>query len=558
MSCIEKVSVLLLLVLANAVVSADVQSEPPLFSLRLRRPHTENDEQWAKTFRIIKENRGAVDEVWFSTGVGFPAVEWHEEHAKRLARYAKQLRDIGVVPSLQFQATLGHADDVTAVEGAPAKTWGGFVGRKGGECRMVNCPRQPGFLAYMRRAARFYAGFRPGSVWLDDDLRILGHRPASPREKAKDGWVGCWCDVCMDAFNRATNGTWTRETLDAAMETGSPLYDSWERFSFESLANVARAIAEEMHKVSPDTRFGYQHALHRNDAQLVVFKAMYDASGHAVGSRPGGGAYFDYDPHAQNVKAVLMARQRRCLGERGMIDVWCPEIDTYPRAFSSRTAQGILNECLVNLAMGMNSLSLLIMDTRSETDEWYGENLLKPLADARELLQSYRAFNADTAPAGVADMSGREPAEVYRYALAGVPVLFGPGRACGKLTNADFDGYDVCKLSSSALDGIRRRMDERCGGRLPVLMESPALCLVLPRVTMDGVLRSAVFVNARIDAQKPVRVRLRSVPETVKSATWRAFREPSVTVPLERHGTDAIVTVPAIAAWNCGWLGLGT
>jgi len=532
------------------------ESPLPLMMIRLRGPHTADDAQWAKTFKALHENRGACDEVWFSTGIGFPKMGWHEAHVKRLAKYARQLRAVGIIPSLQFQATLGHSDDVTVVEGAEGKTWGGYVGRKGGECRMVNCPRQGGFLDYMRRVARLYAAFRPGRVWLDGDLRIAGHRPVSPWDREKDGWVGCWCDVCIDAFNRATGGTWTREALDAAMAGGTPLYDSWERFSFDSIARVAGAIAEEMHAVSPVTRFGYQHAPHRNDAQLAVFKAMFDASGHAVGSRPGGGAYFDFDPHAQNVKAILMARQRRCIGERDMIDVWCPEIDTYPRAFSSRTAQGLLNECLVNLAMGMNSLSLLIMDTRYETDEWYAENLLKPLADARALLETYRTFNAGALPAGIADKSGREPAEVYRYALTGIPVLFGPGRACGELTDADFDGYDVCKTSSAALDGIRRRMDARCGGRLPVLMESPALCLVLPRMSPDGALRSVAFVNARIDVQKPLRIRLRGVPPKVKSATWRAFHEKPIAIPIERQGDDAMAVIPKLSAWNCGWLAL--
>ena len=537
------------------IVSAEAAApEPPLFSQRLRRPHTESDGQWAKTFRVLRENRQACDEVWFSTGIGFPKIGWHEEHAARLVKYADELRAIGIVPSLQFQATLGHSDDVTVVEGAEAKTWGGYVGRKGDECQMVNCPRQPAFLSYMRRVARLYAAFRPGSVWLDGDLRIAGHRPVSPWDREKDGWVGCWCDLCVDAFNRSTGGTWTRETLDAAMRVGTPLYDSWERFSFASIAQVARAIAEEMHAVSPETRFGYQHAPHRNDAQLTVFKAMYDASGHAVGSRPGGGAYFDYDPHSQNVKAVLLARQRRCLGERDMIDVWCPEIDTYPRAFASRTAQGILNECLVNLAMGMNSLSLLIMDTRYETDEWYGENLLKPLADAKPLLDEFRRHNKGAAPAGLADATTVTPEELYRFALAGVPVLPGPGREYGEVRDDDISSFSISKMSSSALLDLRRRMDERSGGRMPVVVETPTVGLVVPWVVPSGELRSVAFVNARIDVQKPARVRLRGVPSDVKFATWWAFHRKPVAVPVEREGADAIAVMPSLAAWNCAWL----
>ena len=554
-----------LLLLAWGAIFAAHATVPPLMSMRLRRPHTESDAQWTKTFKILRENRGACDEVWFSTGVGFPEMAWHEAHAARLVRYAEDLRTAGIIPSLQFQATLGHSDVVTAFEGAFAKTWGGFVGRTGAECKLVGCPRQAALLAYLREVAERYAAFRPGSVWFDGDLRIAGHGPASPWNREKEGWIGCWCTTCIAAFNAETGGTWTRETLDAAMATGSALYDRWERFSFESIAAVARVIVEEMHRVSPDTHFGYQHAPHRNDCQLIVFKALREASGHPVGSRPGGGAYFDFDPHAQNVKAVLLARQRRCIGERDWIDVWCPEIDTYPRAFSSRTAQGILNECLVNLALGMNALSLLVMDTRFETDEWYGENLLRPIAEAREMLEAYRTVNADAIPAGLADRTGLPPRDIYRYALAGIPVLFGPGKAFGEIVAADISewecadletrGYDVNRLSSSAICDLRRRMDERSGGTLPVRVETPSIGLVVPRVTVEGTLRSVVFANARIGIQKPICVRLRGVPPTVTTVVWRAFNEKSTTLPLKREGADALVTIPALAAWNYGWLG---
>ncbi len=98
------------------IVSAEVgAAEPPLMMMRLRGPHTADDAQWAKTSKALKDNRAACDEVWFSTGVGFPKMEWHEAHVKRLARYAEQLRGVGIVPSLQFQATLGHSDGITAI-----------------------------------------------------------------------------------------------------------------------------------------------------------------------------------------------------------------------------------------------------------------------------------------------------------------------------------------------------------------------------------------------------------------------------------------------------------
>ena len=550
------------LVLIFSLISfAAVAAEPPLMMVRLRALHTASDGQWAKTFKALSENRGACDEVWFSTGIGFPKIEWHRAHVKRLERYAHQLRKAGIVPSLQFQATLGHSDGVTAQEGADGKTWGGFTGRGGTECRYCNCPRQPEFLSYVREMARLYASFMPGSVWIDDDLRIAGHAPASPWDKVADGWIGCWCQTCISAFNAETGGKWTRESLDSAMKGDSSLFDKWEKVSFGSIAVVARVIAEEMHKVSPRTYFAYQHGAYRNDSLLAVYRAMHEATGLPMGARPGGGAYFDINPNDQMIKAFKAVRQRRCLGNPEWISAWCPEIDTYPRAFASRTTQGLLNEAFVNLAYGMNCVSLLIMDTRYETDEWYAENLLKPLAAERSFLEEFRKHNSDALPAGFMDATSASAESLYELALAGVPVLPGYGKSYGDVIDKDviLDAgipFLIAKMSSSAILDLRKKMDARSGGKAPVVVETPSVGLVIPWVAADGTLRSVAFVNTRIDVQKPLRIRLRGVPPHVKSATWRAFHEKSITVPVERQGNDAIAEIPKLSAWNCGWLAL--
>ena len=230
-------------ILAMAFVAA--AADESLMLMRLRGPHTADDAQWAKTFKALAANRAACDEVWFSTGIGFPQMDWHRAHAARLARYAEQLRGAGIVPSLQFQATLGHSDDLTLQEGIAGKTWGGFTGSAGVECKACNCPRQPAFLAYVREMARLYAAFRPAWVWIDDDLRINNHRPASTKND-----IGCWCPVCLAAFNAETGGSWTRVALARSIAKDPALYDAWERFSFAGIAEVARVIAAAMHEVS--------------------------------------------------------------------------------------------------------------------------------------------------------------------------------------------------------------------------------------------------------------------------------------------------------------------
>jgi len=537
-------------IFAAAVIAGAAMADESLMLMRLRAPHTANDAQWAKTFKALADNRGACDEVWFSTGIGVPKMEWHEEHVKRLVRYAEQLREAGIVPSLQFQATLGHSDSITLLEGIDGKTWGGFTGPDGVECKACNCPRQPGFLAYMREMARIYASFKPAWVWIDDDLRINNHSPAIMWNS-----IGCWCPTCIAAFNAETGGKWTREALAAAIKKDAALYDAWERFGFAGIAEVARVIAAATHEVSPGTHLAYQHAPWRNDAQLAIFKAMHEATGLPVGSRPGGGMLYDQNPNEQPTKAIFMARQMKTLGTPDWIGAWCPEVETCPRAFASRTAQGLLVESIASLAYGMNCLSFLIMDTRFEADEWYSENILAPLAAERDVLESYRDWNRDTLPAGLADDSGASAGELYRYALTGVPVVPGVGKTFGAVTAKDVK-INISSQSSKGLCDLRRLADKRAGGRLPVLVRDPSVALVVPRVTKDGRLKSVMMLNARIDVQKPVTLALRGVPPDATSATWRAFHNRPVVLPLRREGGETLVTLPEISAWNAGWLAL--
>lgn len=42
------------------------------------------------------------------------------------------------------------------------------------------------------------------------------------------------------------------------MGKGGPLFDRWMKFSVDSLAGVARAIAESVHDVSPKRTLAYQ------------------------------------------------------------------------------------------------------------------------------------------------------------------------------------------------------------------------------------------------------------------------------------------------------------
>ena len=644
-----------LLVLTAAVSASAVE---PFMIIRFRAGQHENDALWKQTFDMLKRYRQGCDEVWFSTGIGVPPLAWHEAQAKRIAAAAKQLRAVGIVPSLQIQATLGHSDRISALADTTAKAWGGFTGPDGTECKLVNCPRQPGFLKYCAEMARVYASWKPGSIWIDDDLRMTNHLPVK---------TGCYCPTCVAAFSKQEGKAYTRQSLVAALKKDAQLSARWNVFGQESLAQVARVIAEAVREVSPDTRMGYQHG--SVEGRDRIFRALAEASGHKVGSRPGGGVYSDHNPYDLIAKAFRLSRQMSAQPGYELLDRICPEIEACPRCFTCKTAHGLAVESLLDLAMGMDCLSYFIMDPQLESPAWYGSALMSELASEAQLFKDYVRFNEGTMPGGIGgdgpfrvaciglplcagspfpscrlltEGSARAlpDAEIRHYLAGGVlldgqtvavlqkrgfgdemggltatpaePGLreaftddalnedivngynYGNGRRCyqitatsdtarvvgryyrarngeaagvasvlietpsgGRIAAFGYDGLSVSFVSRNRIRQLLRAADWIARGTLPALPESATQCMIIPRVTKSGGLRSVAVLNTVIDRQAPFDLRLRGCPKKLETAQWIALGERPLDIAVRHEGQDAFVTLPVIAAWNMGWLRLG-
>lgn len=123
----------------------------------------------------------------------------------------------------------------------------------------------------------------------------------------------------------------------------------------------------------------------------------------------------------------------------------------------------------------------------------------------------------------------------------------------GRIAAFGFAGF------SSEVSAARRRQlllaaDWVAQGRLPVFVETVSQAVVVPRVTIAGDLRSVTVLNASIDVQQPITLRLRGCPEGLESAEWVTAKESPVTVSLRWEGKDAWVILPAIGPWQIGWL----
>ena len=106
-------------------------SDIPFCAIRLRKPQTDSAEVWKRTLAQFAKHRGAVDDVWFSTGICFPKMDEHRANAMRLSAAAEDLRKLGILPSLQVQSTIGHGDAFTRYADNSGIAWQTYTAADG-------------------------------------------------------------------------------------------------------------------------------------------------------------------------------------------------------------------------------------------------------------------------------------------------------------------------------------------------------------------------------------------------------------------------------------------
>lgn len=533
-------------VLLGAVILSPALTAAPLLSLRLRANETASAETWRANFKAIAEHPGCCDEIWFSTGCGVPELDWHRANAEVLAEAVRDCRAKGIVPSLQFQATLGHGDAGMTADQFVCKTWTGWTGPTGVETKYCNCPRQPAFLAYLRDVSRIYAPLGFGALWIDDDLRIEYHEPSGSFGKHP----GCWCPTCLAAFNAEKNAHWTRADLVKAVETNAVISAAWRTFQSDSVCTVAKTIAEVFRELSPETMMGLQHASYDGVVESVgaMLKTLHETSGRPVGSRPGGGSYYDDDPNEVVLKSIKSGWFRARLGDPDYVYVWTPEIESWPRTYYSRSSQGVLIEGFTALMYGMNGMSFFISNSEKEDPALYGRTYWRALASAESVLRGYAKAIAGATPVGFT-LPGKPQLGIRR---AAIPVLAGVGTSLGELTQAD-GKLNINMMTSAEVQKLRDDLDHRAGG-LPAVVCSPFSGLMQIHVDVENRLAAVALVNTRIASQGPIRMKLQGLPDPVRSITWRALCVEPQELAVERTQDGMFVTIPELAAWSAGYL----
>jgi hypothetical protein len=123
----------------------------------------------------------------------------------------------------------------------------------------------------------------------------------------------------------------------------------------------------------------------------------------------------------------------------------------------------------------------------------------------------------------------------------------------GRIAAFGFNGFNG-EVSEARRRQLLLAADWVSQNRLPVFVETASQAVVVPRVSMAGDLRSVALLNATIDVQPPVTLRLRGCPEGLERMEWVTPKEKPVTVAVRWEAQDALVILPAVGPWQIGWI----
>jgi len=345
----------------------------------------------------IVKHPGSCDNVWIPTMYGFPSLENHRKYADFWKKAAEKFRQNGISVSLQLSNSIGHGQYMSTrdcsglvYENSPVEK---MVGHDGAVADYCFCWRGENFKKYLLEELSYYSEIRPDCIWVDDDFRASNHDPVS---------FGCFCDDCIDKFNKKYGSSFDRETLVEEILHGDIKWrENYVEFLREGMSSLMFEMGEVIHKVSPETSLGFQYCAHgayTGYGYDFIFDAMKNSTGKTPLSRPGGGSYNDHNPNDFLFKAVLINWQNAMLPD--YVECKCPEIENLPFSVFGKTPAGTAFETSYYFANGNTDMSYSMIMGLNEPFEWHSKEF-ELFSNHRKYWDKLSEFNKESYQSGI-------------------------------------------------------------------------------------------------------------------------------------------------------------
>ncbi len=255
---------------------------------------------------LLEKQRGTIQEVAFFTSFTHPPLPYATvaRLAEELRTIMPQFRELGLRVGINHLSTIGHLDE--NLGSSLAEPWQKITDLNGTMAKACYCPLDPRFQTYVRDCYRVLAEAGPEFIWIDDDVRMANHGPAT---------MSCFCELCLDRFAGETGRAWTRPELATAMADANnvatrDLRRQWVAHNRRIIDDLFGQIRAAVDEVNAELPLGFMSCgmIYEGMAFARWGQTLAGPRRVPVKWRPGGGFYTDDNPLGMLRKAHQIGR----------------------------------------------------------------------------------------------------------------------------------------------------------------------------------------------------------------------------------------------------------
>jgi len=328
--------------------------EKVLHSIRIGGDCVIKDEMFEEFLNMLQYDYCGVTQVAMFLYPSYHTPTRLEEFEPYLEIYKKrlqQLREKGFSAGLDILATVGHHEENLAF--CHSSDAYRMTSMDGQECKGSFCMNDPRHInGYVIPLYRMFAKLHPDFIWIDDDVRYF-HWPLSG--------PSCFCDGCIELFNRTHGTGYTRETLKIALNEDFEVRKKWMQQQSDAMKNLFRVIGSTVRSISEETVLGFMGCelfMHVYDIEPLA-AALSDNGRYEIMWRPGSGCYDDNNTDSFVVKAEKIGRISANLP--AYVTSIQSEMESYPCDLLSKTPTSTAAETLLYMSTGCTGSALSVL-----------------------------------------------------------------------------------------------------------------------------------------------------------------------------------------------------
>lgn len=321
-------------------------------SIRIEYPNWISEQRFEDILKMIKKHPCDISQIAFITANVHTPVTLAdmEKRLEILKKRMERARGAGLSPGIDMLATIGHhSEDLSNCLNGDYYRMTNINGKA---CKGSFCMTDKRYINdYVIPVYEMMAQSKPDFIWSDDDVRYQ-HMPVGK---------GCFCDGCIDKFNRMNGTEYTRDTLRKAFRSNVELRKLWLDKQSLAMKELFDVLSDTVRSVDKKITLGFmcgEWINEGNDFPLWC-EALSENGKYEIMLRPGGSAYSD-DKYCDYVFTS---------GEVGRQNAYIPEyvtsvqneIENFPHPTFGKTSKSLAAEYILGITSGCSGAAFNIL-----------------------------------------------------------------------------------------------------------------------------------------------------------------------------------------------------